>query len=134
MHTGWKSRGGGTWCFLPKSLGGSRLSGKVAWGGPSILGFIAFLLTSILKFVRGGYYIYPPTSPPPCVHLCNMKLDFISQPSSKTTLPFAGLQHMQQCQVKFHSIFASMLWSKWMLHENGFEPTTSQSWVFCLYP
>ncbi len=25
-----------------------------------------------------------------------MKLDFISQPSSKSTLPFAGLQHMQQ--------------------------------------
>ncbi len=28
-----------------------------------------------------------------------MKLDFISQPSSKSTLPLAGLQHMQQCQV-----------------------------------
>jgi hypothetical protein len=24
---------------------------------------------------------------------------------------------MQQCQVKIHSIFASMLWSKWMVHE-----------------
>jgi hypothetical protein len=35
-----------------------------------------------------------------------MKLDFISQPSSKSTLPFAGLQHMQQCQVNFRSIFA----------------------------
>jgi hypothetical protein len=32
-----------------------------------------------------------------------MKLDFISQPSSKSTLLFAGLQHMQQCQVKFHT-------------------------------
>ncbi len=70
-----------------------------------------------------------------------MKLDFISQPSSKSTLPFAGLQHMQQCQVNFNSIFnfqfSSMLWSKWMVQENwspqwGFEPTTSQSWVFCL--
>jgi hypothetical protein len=61
-----------------------------------------------------------------------MKLDFISQPSSKSTLPFAGLQHMQQCQVDFHLIFASMLWSKWMVHEKwspqwGFEPSTSQS-------
>ncbi len=46
-----------------------------------------------------------------------LKLDFISQPSSKSTLPFAGLQHMQQCQVNFHSIFTSMLWSKWMVHE-----------------
>jgi hypothetical protein len=37
--------------FLPKSLrGGSRLSGKIAKGGPPILGFIAFLLTSVLKF------------------------------------------------------------------------------------
>jgi hypothetical protein len=35
-----------------------------------------------------------------------MKLDFISQPSSNSTLPFAGLQHMQQCQVNFHLIFA----------------------------
>ncbi len=72
MHTGWKSRGGGTWCFLPKSLGGSRVSGKIAWGGPPISGFIAFLLTSVLKFAWGGYYIYPPPFPPPhppCVHL-----------------------------------------------------------------
>jgi hypothetical protein len=35
-----------------------------------------------------------------------MKLNFISQPSSNATLPFAGLQHMQQCQVNFHLIFA----------------------------
>ncbi len=28
-----------------------------------------------------------------------MKLDFISQTSSKFTLPFAGLQQLQQCQV-----------------------------------
>jgi hypothetical protein len=35
---------------VPKSLGGSRLSGKFAWGGPPISGFIAFLLTSVLKF------------------------------------------------------------------------------------
>jgi len=28
-----------------------------------------------------------------------MKLDFISQPSSKSTLSFAGIQHMQQCYV-----------------------------------
>jgi hypothetical protein len=34
-----------------------------------------------------------------------MKLDFISQLSSKSTLPFAGLQHMQQCQAKFQLNF-----------------------------
>jgi hypothetical protein len=28
-----------------------------------------------------------------------IKLDFISQPSSKSTLPSAGLQHIQQSQV-----------------------------------
>jgi hypothetical protein len=66
-----------------------------------------------------------------------MKLYFISQPSSKSTLPFAGLQHMQQCHVNFHSIFAPGFWSKWMVPEKwspqwGFEPTTSKSWVFCL--
>jgi hypothetical protein len=44
-------------------------------------------------------------------------LDFISQSCSKSTHPFAGLQHMQQCQVNFHSNFAFLLWSKWMMHE-----------------
>ena len=46
-------------------------------------------------------------------------LDFISQPSSKSLLPFAGLQHMQQCQVNFQPIFAPGFWSKWMVPENG---------------
>jgi len=54
---------------LPKSLVGSRLSGKNARGGPPILGFIAFLLTSVLKFDCRGYYIYPPPPPSPRVHL-----------------------------------------------------------------
>ncbi len=55
--------------------GGSRLAGKIARGGPPILCFIAFLLTSVLKFARGGSYIYQspsplsPKAPPPCVHL-----------------------------------------------------------------
>jgi len=34
--------------------------------------------------------------------LC-MKLDFISLPSSKSTLPFAWLQHMQQCNARLIS-------------------------------
>jgi hypothetical protein len=42
--------GEGYLMFLPKSLGGSRVSGKIAWGGPPILGFIAFLIKSVLKF------------------------------------------------------------------------------------
>ncbi len=59
-------------------------------------------------------------------YLLVMKLDFISQLSSKSTLPFAGLQHMQQCQVNFYSILAPGFWSKWMMPEKwsaqkGFE-------------
>jgi hypothetical protein len=38
-----------------------------------------------------------------------MKLDFISQPSSNSTLPFAGLQHMQQCQVIFPQFFILLI-------------------------
>ena len=43
---------------------------------------------------------------------------------------------MQQCQEKFSTVFASMLLIQ-MVHEKwspqqGFEPTTSQSRVFCL--
>jgi hypothetical protein len=47
---GLKIQGTGSLMFLPKSLGGSRLAGKIARGSPPISGFIAFLLTSILKF------------------------------------------------------------------------------------
>ena len=36
--------------FCQNPQGGSRVSGKIAWGGPPISGFIAFLLTSVLKF------------------------------------------------------------------------------------
>ena len=51
---------------IPRGGGGSRLSGKIS-------GFIAFLLTSILKFAWGvGSYIYPPPSPltPLCASMC----------------------------------------------------------------
>ncbi len=34
-----------------------------------------------------------------------IKLHFISQPPSKSTLPFAGLQHMQKCQANLYSNF-----------------------------
>jgi hypothetical protein len=36
--------------FCQNPYGGSRLSRKIAWGGPPILVFIAFLLTRVLKF------------------------------------------------------------------------------------
>jgi hypothetical protein len=48
-----------------------------------------------------------------------MKLDFTIQPSSKSTLPFAGLQHIQQCQVNFHSVIAPGIYpNEWCL-KNG---------------
>jgi hypothetical protein len=59
-----KIQGRGYLKFLPKSLGGSRLSGKIDRGFPPILDFIAFLLTSVLKFAWGSD-IYPPPSPHP---------------------------------------------------------------------
>ena len=37
--------------------------------------------------------------------------------SSISTLPFAGIHHMQQCQVGVSNSFLSLLWSKWMVHE-----------------
>ncbi len=43
-----------------------------------------------------------------------MKLDFISQPSSKSTLPLK--EHMQQCQVNFHSILLTCF-----LEQNSFD-------------
>jgi hypothetical protein len=38
-----------------------------------------------------------------------IKLDFISQLSLNCTLPFAGIQHMQQCQFNSSHFVASML-------------------------
>jgi hypothetical protein len=61
---GLKIQGRGYLKFLPKSRGGGgEAFKKNCLGGPPISGFIAFLLTSVLKFSRGGYYIYPPPSP-----------------------------------------------------------------------
>jgi hypothetical protein len=59
--------------FLPKSLVGvSRLSGKIAWRGTPILGFIAFLLTSFSKICLGErvlFYPPPPGRPPLCASM-----------------------------------------------------------------
>ncbi len=76
--------GGGYLKFLPKSLGGSRVSGKTARGGPSILHFIAFLLTSYSKICLGGAVSYPPYPPPPvCIYASNIWCwDSNSQPIS----------------------------------------------------
>ncbi len=62
--------------FFSKNPRGVKAFRKICLGGPPVLGFIAFLLTSVMKFGRRGYYIYPPPSPhltPICVHLCLYK-------------------------------------------------------------
>ncbi len=51
---------------LPKSLGGFKAFRKNCQGGPPILGFISFLLTSVLKFAWGCTIF---TLPPPRVHI-----------------------------------------------------------------
>jgi hypothetical protein len=46
-----------------------HFSGKIAMGGPPILGFIAFLLTSVSKICLGGAVSYPPSPLTLYVHL-----------------------------------------------------------------
>ena len=72
-----------------------------------------------------------------------MKLDFISQLSLNCTLPFAGLQHMQQCQ-KFKSLHfvASMLLSQinvtwkmvWTVMGLNSQPLSYESSAFTTRP
>ena len=55
-----------------KIPGGSRISWKIAKGGPPISGFIAFLLKSVLKFVWGVLNLQSTFPPPPssvCVYV-----------------------------------------------------------------
>jgi hypothetical protein len=47
-------------CQNPWGGGGGQGFQKKLPGGPNISGYIAFLLTSVLKFAWGRYYIYPP--------------------------------------------------------------------------
>jgi hypothetical protein len=69
---GFENPGGRVVQIFAKIMGGSRLSGKIDRGGPPILGFITFLLPSLLKFDwgggGGGYYCMfslPTPSPSP---------------------------------------------------------------------
>jgi hypothetical protein len=56
--------------------GGSRVSGKIARGGPPILCFIAFLLTSFSKICLGGCCFIPPL-PPPYPPLCASMIKYV---------------------------------------------------------
>ncbi len=91
MHTGWKSRGGEgvleVFAKIPRR--GSRVSGKIARGGPPILRFIAFLLTSFSKICLGGAVSYlPPPLPPLCVSMvtdCWQQMMLASSGNKTTT-------------------------------------------------
>ncbi len=58
MHTGWKSRGGGG--YLKK---GSRLSGKIAYGGVPYFGFYCIFINKFFVICLGG--LCWPSPPPP---------------------------------------------------------------------
>ncbi len=70
MHTV-ENPGEGVPDVFVKIPGGDQGFQEILPGGPPILDFIAFLLTSVLKFSWGGSYIYHPPSysTPPHVHL-----------------------------------------------------------------
>jgi hypothetical protein len=68
---GLKIQGRGYLIFFAKIPRGVKAFRNNCEGSPPISGFIAFLLTRILKCARGGYYIDPPpppSSPPVCIY------------------------------------------------------------------
>ncbi len=64
---------------------------------------VVFSSKSKLSFYKKKFVVVLLDFGPGQLHV--MKLDFISQPSSKSTLLLAGLQHMQQCQVGWNITF-----------------------------
>ncbi len=50
--------------YVPKSLGESRLSGKIAWGGSPFFGIYCVFINKCFEICLRGYYIYPPPPPP----------------------------------------------------------------------
>ncbi len=63
-----QGRGRGYGMFLPKFLRGVKGFRKNCQGGPPILRFIAFLLTSFSKICLGGCCFIPPLTPPVCIY------------------------------------------------------------------
>ena len=64
-----KSRGWGTWCFLPKSLGGG--GGVKAFRKNSFpyFGFYCISINKCFEIYLRGDYIYPSPHPSPCASM-----------------------------------------------------------------
>ncbi len=57
--------------------------------------------------------------------ILSCEVAFISQLASKSILPLAGLQHMQQCHLGWSiplSLFAPRFWFKWMVSGSNSRP------------
>ncbi len=65
MHTGWKSRGGGTWCVLPKSLGRGQGFREKFPGGSPYFGFYCILNNKFFENLPWGCCFIPPHPPLP---------------------------------------------------------------------
>ncbi len=97
---GLKIQGRGYGMFLPKFLGGWRVSGKIAWGS-TYFGFYCIFINKFFKNLPGGCCFIPSPHPPhpPCVHLCfyptlvqSSRLIFIDksfEDSPQTSLSFS---------------------------------------------
>jgi hypothetical protein len=68
-------------------------------GGPPILSFIAFSLSSDLKIALGGYYIYPPpTSPPLCLSMHVLMGKSKNQKQTPSGKSFPSFQQWTVCR------------------------------------
>jgi hypothetical protein len=68
MYTGWKSREGGTWCFLPKSQGGVKAFRKNCLVGSPYFGFFCISINKCLEICLRRVVYLP--SPPHLTPLC----------------------------------------------------------------
>jgi hypothetical protein len=102
---------GGSSDYLQNSWGEgrSRLSRKNCHEGFPILGFISFLLTSLLKFSWGVLCFHPPLSPSPPVGIYECFSTFFS-----TLNPFdekfscGTRKHQQKCVVEPQAVYGSL--------------------------
>ncbi len=65
MHTGWKSRGVGTWCFFAKiPMGVKAFRKNCQWGSP-YFGFNCIFINKCFEICLRGVLYLPSPLPPP---------------------------------------------------------------------